>query len=188
MTEKQRQEFAETFSPELRPPAADTMDAYLDAILPAIRQWSEDLREKKFYVNKPWMEIRDDVNFHDTILHFFNEGGNHMIVKNGDVRNANWKYMASANKLILSAGKGKEMFELVFMNQSFFILIKHGYDPRVSRKKYRVYGIENHVKRLEWRDAMLALYNQYRTQESNYVMLTVIVLVVIAIIVALSLF
>lgn len=189
MTEKQIADFAATFSPDLPPPRADNMDAYLDSILPYVRQWGEDLREKKFYTNKPWMEIRDDFNFHDTILHFFNDGGNYMIVTNGDIRNANWKYMESANKLILAAGKGQEMFELAFMNQSFFILTKHGYDPRSGRKKYRVFGFEPHVKKLEWRDAMLTMYSQYRTSpESNYVMLSVIVLIVIAIIAMLSFF
>ena len=56
-----------SFSVEL--PAFQRMDQYLDFILPKVRPWSEDLYEQQYYLNTRWLEIRDDNQFHEAILH-----------------------------------------------------------------------------------------------------------------------
>lgn len=173
---------------EMPMPKDKTLDGYVNAILNHIRPFSEDLREQQFYTNKAWMEIRDDERFHDVILHFFNDGGKYMIVTNGDIRNGNWKYMSSANKLILSAGKGSEMYDLAYMDKNFFILKKHGEHKKFGRREYRLFAFEPVGRKLEWRDMMEMMFNQYRTKDNNYVSLMIIVIVIVAIIIMFSLF
>ena len=183
-------DFINSFEVELEmpQPKEKTLDGYLNAILPHIKQWGEDLREQQFYTNRPWMEVRDDERFHDVILHFFNDGGNYMIVTNGDIRNGKWQYMTSANKLILSAGKGSEMYDLAYMDKNFFVLKKHGEHKKFGRKVYRLFAFEPIGRRLQWHEMMEMMFNQYRSKDNNYITLTIIVLVIIAIIVMLSVF
>jgi len=52
-------------------PLRANMTEYLNVILPAVRQWSEDLREEQFWLERGWMEIRDKDDFHEAVLHFF---------------------------------------------------------------------------------------------------------------------
>lgn len=163
-------------------PHAETMDDYLDLIIPNVRSWGEDLREEQFYLNKPWMELRDDVNFHTAVLHFFNDGGEYLKSTDGDVSGGSWRYLDSANKLMLN----DELYDLAFMDNQFFILRKHGNQKRLGQRKYFVMMYEPIAARLEWREAMEYLFNQYRNNNSFYTTLAVIILLIIAIVLILS--
>lgn len=178
-----------SFELEMPDPNDTSMDGYLrEVILPRIRQWSEDLYEEGNYTNKPWMEIRDDVNFHDTILHFFNDGGEYMKVTNGNISGGRWEFMESANKFILQAGKSNAMYDLAYLDRNHFILKKHGDQRRLGQREYWVMGWEPVVKRLDWRDSMELMYNQYRDNNNNYVGMAIIIMILIAIIILFSIF
>jgi hypothetical protein len=170
-------------------PPADSLDQQLDGILPTIRPWSEDLREEKFFLNKAWLEIRDDEGFHRSILHFFNEDGEYMKSVDGDIQEGSWRYMAAANKLLIAAGGGEgELYNLAFMDSMFFILSKHGNQQLLGRKKYLVLVYEPLGARLHWKDLMHRLGNQYRDNNNFYLILAVVIVLVVAIVVALSTF
>lgn len=169
--------------PEL--PVYDSLEEALDAILPKIRPWSEDLSEEDFFVGKPWMEIRDDDNFHSAILYFFNPGGEYMFTIDGNVRGNSWRMMEDgSNRIILPDGKGNVLFDLAYLDNDFFILKRHGYN---HDKKYFVLGSESVVKKLQWNDVVDLLASKYQETSSSYVGLVVaIVVVVIAIFIMFS--
>ena len=128
-------------------PLADS----LDKILPTLRPWSEDLREEKFYVSRVWMEMQDDENFTQSVLHFFNPGGEYLVSKDGDSTTGNWRYLVSSNKLVISSSEGlAELFELQFLDSQFFILKKHGSPKGVVKSKYLVMVNESLGRRIEW--------------------------------------
>lgn len=195
---------------ELEIPARESMDDYMDTILPQIRQFSEDLREQKFYSmpgGKPWIEIRDDPGFQESVLHFFNEGGEYLQSVDGNVTRGRWRLLDGTNKIIIEQGGGKgsggdnkgkdgghqgggdkepsrsELFELAFLNLHFFVLKKHGDQQRKGRKKYMVMAFEPAVKGLKWKDVIELMYNEYRSHWGTfqYLMLAAIVLVIIVI-------
>lgn len=94
---------------ELELPNKEKLDDYLDLILPQIRKWSEDLREMENYViagGKPWQEVRDDPNFQETVLHFFNEGGEYLQSVDGNVTRGRWRLLDATNKIIIEQGGG----------------------------------------------------------------------------------
>lgn len=189
MENKHLDQVMRSFELEMPNPSDTSMDGYLrSVILPRVRQWSEDLYEEGNYVGKPWLEIRDDVNFHDSILHFFNEGGNYMKVTNGNISGGRWEFVENANKFILQAGKSNAMYELAYLDRNYFILKKLGDQRRLGQKEFWVMGFEPVVKRLEWRDCMEMMYNQFRENNNSYVNLGIIIIVVIAIILLLSVF
>ena len=168
---------ARTFSVEL--PEADSMDEYIDQILPIIRPLSEDLYETANYVDRPWLEFRDDLNFHKAILHFFNEGGEYLRSVDGDVQRGSWRFMESSNKFLIEQGGRTELYDLAFLDAQFFILDKHGDQRRLGHRKYFVMVWEPAGRRLEWRNAMELLFQKYQTNNRSYTLLAMFVLIII---------
>lgn len=178
---------ARSFNVEL-PPRAN-MEEYLNVILPAIRQWSEDLREEEFYLGKGWLEIRDQDDFHESVLHFFNDEGEYLQSVDGNVHKGIWRYMPQVNKLMIEQMAGgnvikSELFDLAYMDDKFFILKKHGDQVRKGNSKFWVMGQERAVAGLEWRDIMELLFNKYRDNSSFYrtALILVVILAIIAVI------
>ena len=163
------------------PKNLETLDQFIEFIVPKVQPWSEDLREEKFYVGKRWKEIRDTDTYHETVLHMFMPGGEYMVVIDGDISKGIWRYMAENNTFILDYGGKSQLFDLSFLNGDFFILQKHGDQMRKGKQKYFVYGAEGMLnkKKLDWRQAMEELYNIYRTNSkfSTWVMLLLLFIV-----------
>ena len=203
---------------ELELPEKEKLDDYLDLILPQIRKWSEDLREMENYViagGKPWQEIRDDPGFQETVLHFFNEGGEYLQSVDGNVTRGRWRLLDATNKIIIEQGGGggkggggnrggdnrnrdnrggggkggnpskSELFELAFLNKQFFILKKHGDQFKKRSRRYLMLGYEGSVRGLKWKDCVELLFNEYR---SHWGMFHYIVLAAIILVVMVILF
>jgi hypothetical protein len=146
------------------PSGLETMDDFVEFIVPKVQPWSEDLREEKFYVGKRWKEIRDTDTYHETVLNMFMPGGEYLVVVDGDISKGAWRYMADTNTFIVDYGGRSQLFDLSFLNDDFFILQKHGDQTRKGRQKYFVYASEMMLqrKKLDWRATMEELYNVYR--------------------------
>jgi hypothetical protein len=173
-------------------PPRDTFEEYLDLILPEIRQWSEDLEEEHFFSmegGKPWLEVRDEENFHNSIVHFFNPKGEYLRSIDGNVIRGKWRLLEGSNKMLIETqekASSMEMYELAYLDRYFFILKKHGNQAR--RRNYFVMGFEPAVQGLEWRDYVEALFNIYRNRKGSYRFVIYIIAIVIVIIVLLSIF
>ncbi len=177
------EKYRRMFNVEL--PQSDSMDDYLDFILTNIRPMSEDLRETEFWLNKRWIEIRDDLSFHEAVLHIFGEDGEYMISVDGNISKGEWRDISSPNTIILQHGARHELYDLAFLNEEFFILKKHGDQKRKGHTKYFVLGKESSVRNLEWRDAMEYLFNVYRSN-SRWTTYLGIVIFILALILILS--
>lgn len=164
-------------------PDSNNMDSYLDEILPMIRPWSEDLYEQNYYLDTRWLEIRDDENFHDIILHIFRDKGEYLIVRDGDINRGSWKILSKSNTMILEYGNKNELYDLAFLNADFFVLRKHGDQRRKGMRKYFVLGRENLVRRLDWRDIMELMFNLYRSNSKTIIYVAILVVIVAAIII-----
>ena len=167
------------------PSDLETLEQYVEFIVPRIQTWSEDLWEEKFYVGKRWKEIRDTDTYHETVLHMFMpfdekaEGNEYMVSIDGDVTKGTWKYLKDSNTFIVEYGGKSSLFDLVFLNGDFFILKKHGDQARKGKQKYFVYGNEKSTSKLEWRNAMEKLYNIYRENSRFSIWLFVIIGIII---------
>ncbi len=164
-------------------PEAQSIDEYLDKqILPRVRPWSEDLREEKFYLNKSWLEFRDDVNFHKTVLHFFNTGGEYLKSEDGEISCGKWRYLKDSNKfLVLEKDCEGELFDLAFLDDDFFVLRKHGDQKRLGKKAYFFMIHEPLGKKTDWREAMELLFDKAGRSIGFYVLLFIALLLLVSI-------
>ena len=189
-------------------PHKETMVEYLDFILPKIGKSSSSLGSLDLYTNgNYWLEINDDDNAHESILHMFgNEEspdprGDEQSYKysiDGNMLNGEWARMGNRSLFIKVPGLEFVMYDLVFLNEDFFILKKHGNhkgakylflasENKISRQYewHDVLGRKREKVKLEWRDIMEMLFDIHRYNYS-FVSAPLIVIVIIMIIAYLS--
>ena len=171
---------------ELDLPLRETMDEYLDLIIPNIRPWGDDLYEyaEKNYYETRWLEIRDTEDFHESVLHIFNEGNEYLLAINGDIYKGSWRIFEKSNTFIIEQMAGgavtrSELYDLAFLSKDFFILKKHGDQSKKGQRKYFVMGREAVVKKLEWRDVVELLFNVYRGGNSSFTMIAIVIAIII---------
>ena len=153
----------------------------METILPAINKYSEDLYEKEYYLNKRWLEVRDGVNFHESILHIFQEKDDYMTTIDGNVSKGKWRILEHPNLLLLERGGG-EVFEIAFLNSNFFILSKHGDQTRKKQRQYLVMGYEPIIRGLTWKEVAELLYQQHQSNKQAVLLSVVLIgLVIIAV-------
>ena len=81
-----------------------------------LRPYSEGLVDYEFYLKKRWMEVRDDVEFQEAVLHVFKEQGEYLHIIDGDVGKGSWEH--DLRGIILQFAGEHELFELVFLNEN----------------------------------------------------------------------
>lgn len=176
-------------------PPAETMDEYLDNILPMLRPWSEDIYEfeEKNYFRNRWLEVRDTDDSHEVILHLFRADNEYLYSIDGDILfRGRWENLNDTNGFIIDKMSNgsiaqSELYDLAFLSRDFFILRKHGDQRRKGHKKYFVMGREAAVRNLEWRDVMELMFNNYRNNP-NFMLYIGIAVGIMLIVMALSMF
>ncbi len=168
-------------------PWCNSLEEYLEEIVPYIRPWSEDLREEEFYVSesgtKPWLEITDKAHIPEAVLHYFEADGTYVKVVEGHVSNGRWRHFGGSNKLVIDFGGSSIMYELQYLDHRFFILRKHGYNPN---NPWLFFGYEPLVQGLPWRDCVELLFETYRNRARNVRLMLVFSAVLILLIILFS--
>ncbi len=164
-------------------PPFNSLDEGIDELMKDMRRFSEGLHETEFYLNTRWREVRDDIEFQETVLHVFKEGGVYLRILDGDIATGNWEQTIGG--LVIKFSGKHELYELVFLNEDFFILRKHGNQALKGRRKYFFMAREAVARRREWVDLLDLMYEIYKGN-SNYVAVVIVVLLVIAVVVFFS--
>lgn len=146
-------------------------------------RFSETLAEQEFYLNTRWQEVRDDIDFQESVLHVFKEGGTYLRILDGDVAQGTWEY--NIGGFIIKYGGKHELYERVFLNDDFFILRKHGDHAVRGQRKYFFMARESIARRREWVDLLDLMFEIYKGN-TNYIIVVVVVIVVIAVVLLFS--
>ena len=152
-------EISRVVSPAL-PRDLGSFDDHLDYILGKIRPYSEDLREREFWISRRWQEVREDEGFHEALLHIFNDGGEYLLVVDGNIMKGGWRQLNDNNSIILDLGGKTELFDLRFLNSEYMVLSKHGDQARKGQRKYFLLAREG--SGADWRHNMEAMFNIWR--------------------------
>lgn len=149
-----------------------------------LRPYSENLSDYEFYLKRRWMEVRDDIEFQEAVLHVFKEGGEYLHIIDGDVSGGTWEH--ELRGIILQFAGQHELFELVFLNENFFILKKHGnHDSKGYKSPYLFLASESLARGAEWPELLAIMYDYYK-DNSNYKAIVFGVLVLVIVIALLS--
>ena len=166
-------------------PELESLDEYVDYILPKIYYLGEDIKNTEYYVDTPWKEIRQDADYHEHIVHIFkspeasflvkskaeDDGPDYMRLVNGEGPKGKWMFLEKNNIILIKqaavptlqqALNSFESFQLVFLNDDFLIIKRYGSSPKPGEGKYVILGREVRVRFIEWRECMDLLYNVYR--------------------------
>lgn len=187
MENKLLDRIAESFNTPF--PEAESMEDYLDKILPMVGSNSEDLREEGFYTNKPWVEVQDNENFHELVFHFFSPRPNeddldreYIKTIDGTARQGMYRYVG--NKMFIGDDgyQNTNVYELAFMDDEFMIL-KLLANPKKfvaeNRDKYFVLTTERLGRRLEWYDLMRHLFEKYQSNNLTYYFIAIFIAIII---------
>jgi hypothetical protein len=175
VTNKILDDIAALFNVDL--PEFAKLDEYLDYIIPHIRPWGEDLSEKQYFLNKPWVHVRDDMMSQEAVTYIFRESGECTIIINGNMSAKSWKPFDGGNRFTWD----KELYELAYLNSDFFIIKKHG---KHSPKYFMM--VRESLSRMDWRDLMDYMYTRYRKSQEVY-MIGLVAAVVMAVLILFSL-
>ena len=151
-----------------------TLDQHLDFILPKINEYSEDIREKEYWTNKRWKEVREGDQFHEAILHIFSPDNEYMLVIDGNIITGKWRQLGDYNTIILEMAGRNELFDLRFMNNDFLVLAKHGNQIKENQRKYFFLVEEGKTRNpmngteLSWRRLCELLYNVFREDSKSF--------------------
>lgn len=158
-------DISRALSPDL-PKELGDMDKHLEFILPKVIPYGEDLREKNFWQDKRWKEVRDEEGFHEAILHIFAQNGEYLLSLDGNLMKGNWRQLGGENALIVEMGGKSELFDLRFLNNEFMVLTKHGDQVRKGLRRFFLLAHEPITRGrngdLDWRNIMEKLFNVWR--------------------------
>ena len=171
---------------EINLPEFERMDDHLDHTLSLIVKWSEDLYEQEFYVSQRWLEVREENNFYESVLHIFNPNGEYLLSIDGNIQKGGWRFLEENNTFITEMLGRSELYDLAFLNEDFFILMKHGDQHRKGQRKYFLMGKENIIANMTWREVMELLFNIYRGN-SKFLILIFAAVALVAIVIGFSL-
>lgn len=118
-------------------PQFETIDEYIEYIIPKIYYLGEDLTEIEFFTNISWLQVDDNYDNNDVIVNIFQpnvefgsiatkEGTPYLRSVNGNLSTGSWSYLPDSNQLMIKHGGNFELYNLAFLNEDFFILVKHG--------------------------------------------------------------
>ncbi len=165
-------------------PKFNSLDEGIDFLMKYLYRFNENLSEERFYVNKRWLEVRDDINFQESILHVFEEDGKYLRILEGDISSGKWEY--SHGGLILDFKGYQELYESTFLNEKFFILQKHGdHSSKGDRSKYLFIAEESIAKKLDWSELLVVMYDIHKSN-TQYMLIVLFIITIISFIIVLS--
>jgi len=158
------------------PEPFETFEEGIDKVLPYIERVSDELTDTDVYTDQRWVEVRDDVDFQESVLHVFKEDGSYMRIIEGNIEIGSWSY--DVNGIILKYQSIHAFYEPVFIDDDFFILRKHGSNA-VNKRRYLFFTTESNQKKYTWAELITVLYRDFYRQ-NHHIVIIVMVLFAIA--------
>jgi hypothetical protein len=163
--------FYNTLREEL--PQRNTIEDYLDYILPKVKRFSEELHEIEFYVEKQWTEVDDDELKTEKMVHIFkpelepgeikvkdeDQGSPYLLSNDGKIEKGNWSYIRSGG-FIIKVSQRYQLYDLAFLSDDFFVLKEKR--SKDAGSKYLFLVNEKLADKHDWWELMELLFDIYR--------------------------
>ena len=99
------------------------MFAFLQNLLPRLRQFSQSLDQTELFVDKPWVLIDEDGRQQTYI---FRRSGELLMSLDGHVQMGKWDYIAPAQSLLIDRGVDKLLLNHFFFTDALLVLARDG--------------------------------------------------------------
>ena len=95
------------------------MKQYLQNLLPRLQEFSKSLDKKELFVDKPWVLIDEEGNYHKYI---FERNGNLIMSFQGQVTQGSWRYIAASNALLVKRRVDEILLKNAFVDNGIMLL------------------------------------------------------------------
>lgn len=102
---------------------AITLKLYLNNLIPRLKEFSNNLDKKEFFIEIPWVVVDDNLNQQKYI---FKRDGELIMSLNGQVTIGKWEYLSSAISLLIDRTQDKILLNQNFIDSAVMILKKDG--------------------------------------------------------------
>jgi hypothetical protein len=99
------------------------MRLFISNLIPRLRQFSENLDRKEFFLDIPWVIVDENLNQQKYI---FKRNGELVMSLNGQVTIGKWEYFSTAKSLLIDRIQDKILLNQSFISPAVMILKKDG--------------------------------------------------------------
>lgn len=99
------------------------MRLFINNFIPRLKQFSDNLDRKEFFIDIPWVIVNENLNQQKYI---FKRNGELVISLNGIVTIGSWEYLSTAKSLLLDRIQDKILLNQYFISPAVMILKKDG--------------------------------------------------------------
>lgn len=174
----------------------ETLDEYIDQILPKINYLTDNFHDTTIYTNQNWLDVNEKYPLVGNTLRIFNFSDSNENVSeqlntlphkythsfNGNVSYGQWSILRSKS-IVLEHDVSKELYELCFLNTSFMILKKHGLKKTANQSQYLMLIDENIGYGKNWKFCIEQLFNIYKYNLATVILTVGLVFIVLLIII-----
>lgn len=128
------------------------MKAFIENLLPRLKQFSSSLERQEVFVDAPWVVIDEEQNQQKYI---FRRNGDLIMSLNGQVTIGKWEYLESAQSLLIVRIQDKILLNQKFVHPAVMILKRDGIGS-----DYMVLGNENLIPGLNIESYLSNLSNE----------------------------
>lgn len=116
----------------------------------SLKNYSQSLANQNLLVDVPWTMIDGDLNLQRLI---FKKDNSLYIVKEGEIQESKWEYLAAMNSIVIEVGGKKILLNEVFADKKALILKKDGNNQEflsfVNEKELPDLNLIGHLKSIE---------------------------------------
>ena len=184
MEDRLLDKIAEPFNLQL--PEYATLEEMIDAVLPAVTQFSETnlLEENSPLYTVSWVKMTDKPGATAVEMYRFQgyERGEIRVVTDGLVSAMAYEVEESGNRIIVgqSIMRDSFLYELAFLDADFLILRRHGNVANMTHR-YLFFCREAIGTRLVWNEALERLVDKYRNSQFPLLAVGLVVAAIIAV-------
>ncbi len=126
-----------------------SLDNQISTILEKHETVFEFAQLNKLLPSKRWLEIHPFMD-ESNILHLFEENGEYLLSNNGNISKGFWKTSFQSEVLVLDISEKdgttkSELYEMVYSDENYIFLMKHGVQNRFDQRKYLALGEEEQL-------------------------------------------
>jgi hypothetical protein len=168
----------ELYNSEDRDPNIETtLDQYIEEILPKLYPFSNEIGNSDDFEEIRWLEFNDNSVSKFECLHIFMPHEEYMQTWDGNLSIGSWRLLKDKHSMVTEMNDKKELYDIEFINDKFFILSKQGNQKSKGTRKFVVLGKEDLISKLTFEEKIAFLCSEFKFNFNYIWMISVVVII-----------